>query len=262
VSERRPDDPTDHTAAPDPIRDAEPGSTPGSTSGSTPEPSQAVQRRDFLRQLTGEAVVTSARLAGLSAAVRRSLFAAGEAAMGDLDPPGEEPQPVIASATTAAGSAPAAPTSGPAAAPGSRSEPPVAVALSPRQEAFLAQATSAILGTNDPAGAPHLTSSTFHWDGTVVRLPSDLFAARVARIDADPRVSVLIADDAHDAAGWVAMRGTAWIVSGDPVEAEMLTILRKSMTAEEADRCWTEMRSSGDPVVIGVRPSSYVWRLD
>ena len=93
-----------------------------------------------------------------------------------------------------------------------------------------------------------------------MRLPSELFAARVARIDADPRVSVLVADDASD--GWVAMRGTARIVSGDAVEAEMLTILRKYMTDEEADRSWIEMRTSGDPVVVAVTPSSYVWRLD
>jgi pyridoxamine 5'-phosphate oxidase-like protein len=252
MSDRRPDDPAEQPSARDPI--------PGTVPGSPPEPAEAVQRRDFLRQLTGEAVVTSARLAGLSSVFRRSLVAAGEAAMGDPDPSREESQPAIESSANPAGMVLAAPASGPAAAPASPSEPAVAVALTARQEAVLTHAMTAILGTNDPAGGPHLTSSTFHWDGTIVRLPSELFAARVVRIDADPRVSVLVADDASD--GWVAMRGTAWIVSGDAVEAEMLTILRKSMTDEEADRSWTELRSSGDPVVIGVRPSSYVWRLD
>ncbi len=252
MSDRRPDDPAEQTSTPDQVEDAVPDATL--------EPAQVVQRRDFLRQLTGEAVVTSARLAGLSSVVRRSLFAAGDAAMRDLDPRSEQPQPPIASGSTVFATTPAAQSSGPAAAPASLAEPAVAVALSPLQEAILTRATSAVLGTNDPAGAPHLTSSSFHWDGTIVRLPSELFAARVARIDVDPRVSVLVADDTSS--GWVAMRGTAWIVSGDAVEAEMSTILRKYMTDEEADRSWTEMRSSGDPVVIGVRPSSYVWRLD
>ena len=133
------------------------------------------------------------------------------------------------------------------------------VALSPRQEALLATATSAVLGTNDAAGAPHLTSSRFHWDGTVVRLPSDLFAARVERIDADARVSLLVADEGPDI--WVAINGTATVVTGDAVEAAMMEIPRKDMTDEEANRSWTEMRSSGNPVVIEVRPSRYLWRL-
>ena len=59
-----------------------------------------------------------------------------------------------------------------------------------------------------------------------------------------------------------AVTGIATIVSGEGVEAEMLTILRKRRTGEEADRLWTEMRSSGDRVVIRVRPTRFVWRLD
>ena len=41
----------------------------------------------------------------------------------------------------------------------------------------------------------------------------------------------------------------------------MLTILQKSMTEDEAERSWTEIRASGNPVVIEVRPSRYLWRL-
>jgi hypothetical protein len=131
--------------------------------------------------------------------------------------------------------------------------------LSPHQHELLELGSTAILGANDESGSPHLTSSIFSWDRTYLRLPSELFAARVARVDADPRVSVLVELGLDT---WVAVTGIATIVSGEGVEAEMLTILRKHQTEEEAVRLWTEMRSSGERVVIRVRPTRFVWRLD
>ena len=123
----------------------------------------------------------------------------------------------------------------------------MSVPLSPRQEDLLARAAIAVLGTNDSAGAPHLTASQFHWSASIVRLPSDLFAARVERIEADPRVSLLVAADGPDT--WVAINGTATVVSGDAVEGGMMTIMRKYMSDEEADRSWAELRATGNPVV-------------
>jgi hypothetical protein len=124
---------------------------------------------------------------------------------------------------------------------------------------MLAAAATAVLAVNDRAGAPHLTSSAFHWDGTVVRLPSELLSARVAGIDADPHVSVLVEESSG---GWVAITGVATVVSGDAVEPEMLTILRTSLSEDDAERRWAELRSDGQPVVIVVRPDRFVWRLD
>ena len=132
-------------------------------------------------------------------------------------------------------------------------------ALTAPQEALLFEAATAVLGTNDAAGAPHLTASRFHWDGTTVRLPSDLFAARVERIGADPRVSLLVAADGADA--WVSINGTATLIAGDAAETGTLQILRKYMTDDDAATAWTELRASGNPVVIEVRPSRYLWRL-
>jgi hypothetical protein len=272
VSDQRPEDRADPTASDDDARDAEPGpaSQPPAIESAPPpsepppasEPAAILQRRAFLRQLTGEAVVTTARIAGLSTAVRQSLFAAGEAATRELDPGSAEP------ASDSIEPAPAA--SGPASTPPARTDPTARVVsasaparsieLSPRQGALLTSAPTAVLGTNDAAGAPHLTSSIFHWDGSTIRLPSELFAARVARIDADPRVSVLVNDDASTA--WVAMTGTAEIVSGAGAQDQMLPILRKYMKEDEADSSWAQMGSSADAVVIVFRPSRYVWRLD
>ena len=41
----------------------------------------------------------------------------------------------------------------------------------------------------------------------------------------------------------------------------MITIMRKYMSDEEADRSWAELRATGNPVVIEVRPSRYLWRF-
>jgi hypothetical protein len=231
-----------------------------------------VQRRAFLRQLTGEAVVNTARLAGLSAAVRRSLVAAGEAVVRDLDPstgeaavrdpkapaidePAARPDAGQASASSSTVSAGPRPT---------RRDPPVepgpAIAVTPRQDEILRLGATAVLGVNDASGAPHLTSSIYDWDGATLRLPAELLAARAERVAADPQVSVLVKETTSDA--WVAVTGWASVVSGDDVEAEMLPILRKYMSDDEADRLWTEMRSSGDRVVIRVRPTRLVWRPD
>jgi hypothetical protein len=136
---------------------------------------------------------------------------------------------------------------------------PTAPALTGPQEAFLTRATGAVLGTNDASGAPHLTASRFHWDGTLVRLPSDLFSARVTRIDADPRVSLLVTGDDPDT--WVAISGVATVLAGEAAEAGMRTILGKEMPDDEADRAWSGLRAAGDPVVIEVRPARFLWRL-
>ena len=56
-------------------------------------------RRAFLRQLSGDAVTSAGRLAGLSSALRRSVFVAGQTAINGLEasaPPGSEPPATVA----------------------------------------------------------------------------------------------------------------------------------------------------------------------
>jgi hypothetical protein len=60
----------------------------------------------------------------------------------------------------------------------------------------------------------------------------------------------------------VAITGLATVVSGDAAEPEMLTIIRTSLSDDDAERRWAELRSDGQPVVIVVRPDRFVWRLD
>lgn len=251
MTDRPPDEPTEPAATPD---DAAENAAVTGTEGAGPR----VQRRAFLRQLTGDAVVATGRLAGLSTALRRSIVTAGVAAVGEPDAPGDDAPPSTvppAPAVEPPVQPPVASTL-PAALPQPAPDP--VAQLSPAQHELLGRGTTAILGVNDRSGAPHLTSSVFHWDGTTVRLPSELFAARVARIDVDPRVSVLV-ELGPDA--WVAVTGLAEVVSGEAVETEMLTILGKDRTDDEAAEQWSGMRATGDRVVIRVRPTRFVWRL-
>ncbi len=48
-------------------------------------PTPGADRRAFLRQLSGDAVTTAGRFAGLSSALRRSVFVAGQTAINGLE---------------------------------------------------------------------------------------------------------------------------------------------------------------------------------
>jgi PPOX class probable F420-dependent enzyme len=259
---------------------------PGGPVESAPEapepiPDSEPDRRAFLRQLSGDAVSTAGRLAGFSSIIRRSVFAAGEAAtrgLGDLSDDRSPistthdgassggtpvPHPPLADSAPLAGTAPLpdpAPLLEPAPFPASiRPDlPDPVLALTPAQHDFLANATRAALAVNDPAGAPQMTSSMFHWDGTLVRLPGQMFTARVTNVDRDPRVSLLVDDPTTEA--WVAITGVATMVYGEDAEGETRLILAKYFADHEAARRWEEMAASGDRIVIRVRPTRFVWR--
>ena len=216
-----------------------------------------------MTQMSRDAVLTAGRLAGLSTVVRRSVFAAGEAVTRDLEPAAEEelpsdPQPVpnapprrrppATPAAQVAGDPPPTPTAVP--------EP--TLTMTPEQHDFLATGATATLAVNDPAGAPQLTSSMYHWDGSTLRLPGKMFTARATNIDRDPRVSLLIEDAASGA--WLAVTGVASMVHGDEAVDELTLLLSKYLEPDAVEDRLQEMLSSGDQMVIRVRPTRLVWR--
>ena len=223
-------------------------------------------RRTFMRQMSRDAVLTAGRLAGLSTVVRRSVFAAGEAVTRDLGPPAEEELPSDPRPGPDVPAARAAPAteSTPAAQVGS-DPPPTPTALpdptltmTSEQNDFLATGATATLGVNDPSGAPQLTSSMYHWDGSTLRLPGTMFTARATNIDRDPRVSLLIEGAASGA--WLAVTGVASMVHGDEAVDELALLLSKYLEPDAAADRLQEIRSSGDHMVIRVRPTRLVWR--
>jgi hypothetical protein len=206
--------------------------------------------------MSGDAVRTAGRLAGLSSTIRRSVVAAGGAAIRDLEastPAENGPRPT-ADVPAAAVDQPM-PTLPPAALP---SLPDPVASLTPDQRDFLATGAQAILAVNDPAGAPLVTSSLYHWDGAIFRLPGRLSSARAITIDRDPRVSLLIQDRASEA--WVAVTGIASLSSVETVEIEMMQILTGYVADDVASGRWAEMRESGEQIVFHVRPTRFVWR--
>jgi hypothetical protein len=245
--------------------DPDPGPTPPADDGDPAREGDDLQtdRRAFIRRLSGDAVWTAGRLAGFSTVIRRSVVAAGEAAASELGPPLAEESPTdpapatidpIVSRSPAVPSAPAVPVAPttPVALPD-----PV-LALTAAQHESLATWTQAVLAVNDPSGAPHLTVSTYHWDGALIRLPAQLFTARAEHVDHDPRVSLFIGDDASAAS--VAVTGVATVAYGDDAEQDMLLLLGKDHPADEAAIRWEEMRSSGDRITFRIRPTRFVWR--
>ena len=244
----------------------DPADAPQPAGGSANDGATPADRRTFLRQLSTDAVRNAGRVAGASAAFRRSIVAAGGSALGAFDTSVEPDaadavaapaQAAAAGETTAPGrppvtTQPAIPTS-----PSTHAPDPV-TALTPEQHAFLHGMPKAALAVNDPAGPPLLAYSTYHWDGEVIRVPARDFTARTNNIDLDRRVGLLIDDPASDA--WVAMNGIASLVYGEQVEAEMRLILAKYHDGDEVTRRWNEIRSTGDQVVIRIRPTRFVWR--
>ncbi len=235
--------------------------------GAAPTADSPADRRAFLSDLSREAVSTAGRVAGFSAMLRRSVFAAGEAAAESLSTVGRDPaaqeSPEPAPAPPGSIGAPEAPVS--ASAPIAEASttlppaPPDPVAkLTEDQRAFLSEMARATLAVNDPAGSPQLTSSAYHWDGAVFRLPGQQFSLRVANIERDPRVGLFIEDPSSDTS--VAITGVATAVYGDQVETGMLLILGRDTSPAAALRRWAELAASGDRMVIEVRPTRFVWR--
>ena len=111
--------------------------------------------------------------------------------------------------------------------------PDPTLTMTPEQHDFLATGATATLAVNDPSGAPQLTSSMYHWDGSTLRLPGKMFTARATNIDRDPRVSLLIEDAASGA--WLAVTGVASMVHGDEAVDELTLLLSKYLEPDAVD---------------------------
>ena len=279
VTDRSPDD-----GPPEPPLPASPAAA--SSQAETPRETDATpdtDRRAFLNQISHDAVWTAGRVAGFSAMVRRSLFAAGEAAVnrvsgppGDGDgadgAPGAGPTAAATGAQAAPGAlsatAPQAATTSSSADAASSSPPPSAApdanvrrdpvaALSDRQLAFLAGMTKAVLAVNDPSGGPQVTMSRCHWDGTAFHLPAQQFTLRAANVERDPRVSLFVQDPGSGTA--VAISGLATMIYGERVGELMRPILSAEVGAAHVERRWDELAASADRAIIEVIPNRFVW---
>jgi nitroimidazol reductase NimA-like FMN-containing flavoprotein (pyridoxamine 5'-phosphate oxidase superfamily) len=206
-------------------------------------------RRAFLRRASRDAVTGAARLAGLSAAVGRSVSAAATAAADELRQELGEGRP---------GPDAVVPAEIPIGPASNQAPSTAAPRLSPDQEAFLSGHRSAAIAVNDLAGAPSLTPSWFHWDGAAFRLPARMFGAKAANIARDPRVSLMM--ERPDPSAWVMVTGEAAIVAGPDAVKEARGLLAKYRPGIDPAVAWAEIDTAGDLAIIVVRPSRFVWQ--
>lgn len=225
----------------------------------------AFRRRMFLRRIAAEAIVAGGRLAGTAQILQRSATAAGETLLGELGARPAAPlgAPGAEAPRAADPGEPAPGTDGPAVRDPQASEPwkPWSPPLTGDREALLARAVPAAFATLQPGDGPHLTAGPFHWDGGAFRLSALDWTARTLNVQADPRVSLLIADPQSEL--WVSVNGKATVIVGPAAETETLPILRK-YAADEADAAawWAELNADGDRAVIVVVPERMLWRAD
>ena len=71
-------------------------------------------------------------------------------------------------------------------------------------------------------------------------------------------MSLLIEDAASGA--WLAVTGVASMVHGAEADEELTLLLSKYLEPDAVEDRLQEMRSSGDQMVIRVRPTRLVWR--
>jgi len=123
---------------------------------------------------------------------------------------------------------------------------------------FLARMRNAILATVRADGGPHATPAWYHWDGTVVRISSPGWTAKVSNVRRDPRGTVCVDDPLSGT--YVTLFGRAEVVDGPTVREESWPILCKYLHEDEARVRWTRINAESDRVVIRINVSRAVWR--
>ncbi|MCY3930558.1 MAG: pyridoxamine 5'-phosphate oxidase family protein [Acidobacteria bacterium] len=82
---------------------------------------------------------------------------------------------------------------------------------------FLSEPRIGVLCTNDLDGSPNGVPVWFEWDGEQVRMFSSASHRKIARLENDPRASILVAREVGETEAWVAVDGVVSIGEGDVV---------------------------------------------
>ena len=75
------------------------------------------------------------------------------------------------------------------------------------RDAFLREPRLGVLSSLGASGAPVAVPLWFEWDGAVARFFTSALSPKVKRLEADPRVSLLVANPAGEDEAWVAIDG-------------------------------------------------------
>lgn len=81
----------------------------------------------------------------------------------------------------------------------------------PEIDEFLRKTRIGILCTNDLDGSPNGIPVWFEWDGERIRMFSHASHKKIARLEHDPRASLLVAREVGEPEAWVAVDGVVSI---------------------------------------------------
>ncbi|MEM7099646.1 MAG: pyridoxamine 5'-phosphate oxidase family protein [Pseudomonadota bacterium] len=81
---------------------------------------------------------------------------------------------------------------------------------------FLATTRIAMLLYNGPRPSPTGVPVWFDWDGTTLQMFASRTSPKVAHLQADPNVSVLVTNHVGEPEGWVSFDGTVQLSEFDP----------------------------------------------
>lgn len=223
------------------MTDRDPAEGPPATpADAAPGDGPAVDRRNFMRVITADGIVTAGRLAGMSGAIAGAMIAGAKAANESFAALGGEV--AVAPTPTAR---PALPLPAPAApAPNAPFTP------APADLAVFESLSAGILATSQPGGPPPTGIVRFAWDGTAFRIPGRDATARTASLQRDPFASLTLIDPATGEALLVA--GRTRIVHGTDgrdAAAEVLTACGVDLPDG-----WDRTDARGAPILVVLEP--------
>jgi PPOX class probable F420-dependent enzyme len=122
-------------------------------------------------------------------------------------------------------------------------------------DAFVGEPRIAFLATTRSDGSPTIVPVWIEWDGEHVRLFTDRSSEKIARIHADPRVCVSVAEPVGASEAWVTIEGTATVIDRGAMELAA-RLARRYYAAEKAEdtiRNWQKLADQW--VIVEIRPS-------
>ncbi|MGE5594581.1 MAG: TIGR03618 family F420-dependent PPOX class oxidoreductase [Hyphomicrobiales bacterium] len=121
--------------------------------------------------------------------------------------------------------------------------------------AFLAEPRIATLVTLRETGAPTAQPVWFEWDGREARVFTSRASGKVRRIQADPRVSLTVAEPVGVPEAWVTIEGTATIEASGGFELAQ-QLAPRYYSPEKAKRALEQWGKVADTwVVVRIAPA-------
>lgn len=116
-----------------------------------------------------------------------------------------------------------------------------------KREQFLAKTRIGILTTLRRDGSPIAVPVWFEWDGAAVRLFTGKGSTKVKRLQHDPRMTLLVANEVGEPEAWVAFDGTAVIENEGGIElAEKLAAKYWDLANPQHKATLEEWQANGD----------------